>query len=222
VGALGNGKPPYDPPGPASREIIPRDPVEAEGGFSGGENMSHPACPEVSGPGPLALGTGTLSTLSGACPTGPGRDGWTRKSVHPVSRGEEGEKAMNLEKHKLVINNAFSLTMLQHFDYVKVVVQRLSRDEVKRKIDEIVKRPDYEVVLAIGHESTARLVSQLLGFEVPMNRIQVSLDYRTELLVFQLRTRLPEGRILSEEELKQVAFDFYFVSLEPLHPPQRG
>jgi hypothetical protein len=42
-------------------------------------------------------------------------------------------------------------------------------------------------------------------------------------LVFQLRTRLPEGKILSEEELKQVEYDFYFVSLEPLQsPPQRG
>jgi intein-encoded DNA endonuclease-like protein len=122
---------------------------------------------------------------------------------------------MNLEKHKLVISNAFSLTMLQHFDAAKVLVRRVSLDEVRREIER-AKQSGYEIVSAIGHESTARLVSQLLGFDLPMNRIQVSLDYRTELSVFQLRTRLPEGKILSEEELKQVEYDFYIVSLEPL------
>jgi hypothetical protein len=136
--------------------------------------------------------------------------------------GERGEEAMNLEKHKLVISNAFSLTMLQHFDAAKVLVRRVSLDEVRREIER-AKQSGYEIVSAIGHESTARLVSQLLGFEVPMNRIQVSLDYRTDLLVFQLRTRLPEGKLLSEEELKQVEYDFYLVSLEQCSsPPQRG
>ena len=45
VGAL--GKTPCDPPGPASREIILRGPVEAEGGCLGGERyVPNPVCPK--------------------------------------------------------------------------------------------------------------------------------------------------------------------------------
>jgi len=89
-------------------------------------------------------------------------------------------------------------------------------------IDEVRQLLRQEFVSAIGHESTATLLSQLLGINVPMNRIAVSAAPGDVLIHFALRTRLPEGRVLSEEELRQL--DYYFVISE-VHgdvPPQRG
>jgi hypothetical protein len=93
-------------------------------------------------------------------------------------------------------------------------------------IDEVRQLLRQEFVSAIGHESTATLLSQLLGINVPMNRIAISAAPGDVLVhfVLSLRTRLPEGRVLSEEELRQI--DFYFVISQinetPETPPQRG
>ena len=51
-----------------------------------------------------------------------------------------------------------------------------------------------DVVSAIGHADTAAVLSNMLGFEVPMNRMNISLDEDTEIYVAQLiGGRLPEG-----------------------------
>jgi len=47
---------------------------------------------------------------------------------------------------------------------------------------------------AIGHADTAKIVSNILGVEVAMNRISVSLTSETELFIAQVvGGRLPEG-----------------------------
>jgi len=66
-------------------------------------------------------------------------------------------------------------------------------------------------VSAVGHESTAKLLSQLLGIEIPVNRIEIKIEYGDKLIVFQLLQRLPEGKVLSEEELRQLQFRFLIV-----------
>jgi hypothetical protein len=68
-------------------------------------------------------------------------------------------------------------------------------------------------VSAIGHESTAKLLTALLGVEVPYNRIQVRLQKGDRLLVFQLLTRLEEGRVLDEDELRRLPHKFYIVEV---------
>ncbi len=62
-------------------------------------------------------------------------------------------------------------------------------------------------VSAVGHEATAKVLSELLGVEIPHNRIAVKMKECDAGLHFVLRTRLPEGKVLSEEELKQLDFD---------------
>ena len=61
---------------------------------------------------------------------------------------------------------------------------------------------------AIGHESTAKVLTALLGVEVPMNRTMVSLDVGDQALCFKLLTRLQEGVVLSEQELKELPYEF--------------
>ena len=60
---------------------------------------------------------------------------------------------------------------------------------------------------AVGHEATAKVLTELLGVEIPHNRIAVKMKEGDAGLHFVLRTRLPEGKVLSEEELRELDFD---------------
>jgi hypothetical protein len=61
-------------------------------------------------------------------------------------------------------------------------------------------------ISAVGHEGTAKVLSQLLCIEIPTNRITVFFNKGDIGIHFFLKTRLPEGKILSEQELKQLQF----------------
>jgi hypothetical protein len=63
-------------------------------------------------------------------------------------------------------------------------------------------------ISAVGHESTAKLLSELLKIDIPYNRITVKLKQGDMGLHFVLKTRLPEGKVLSEEELRQLEYEF--------------
>ena len=65
-----------------------------------------------------------------------------------------------------------------------------------------------DFISAIGHESTAILLSELLQCSVPMNRTQVVMQTGDQALVFRLSARPPEGRIMNTEELQQTGYVF--------------
>jgi hypothetical protein len=68
-----------------------------------------------------------------------------------------------------------------------------------------------DVVSAVGHADTAAVLSNMLGIEVPMNRMNISLDEDTEIYVAQLiGGRLPEGSTTLPEGF---AFKFYRVTM---------
>jgi len=56
-------------------------------------------------------------------------------------------------------------------------------------------------VSAVGHESTARVLSVLLGTEVPFNRAQIAIREGDVIVSFQFMVRLPEGKVLGEDEV---------------------
>jgi hypothetical protein len=60
---------------------------------------------------------------------------------------------------------------------------------------------------AVGHEATAKVLTELLGVEIPHNRITVKMKEGDAGIHFVLRTRLPEGKVLTLEELKALDFD---------------
>jgi len=101
------------------------------------------------------------------------------------------------------ISNSFSLNMLRH-ERELILIYPEDIKWIKRMISK-------GFVSAVGHEATAKLLSQLLGVEVPMNRTEVKIEYGDKLIVFQLMQRLPEGKILTEEELKQLPYKFLVV-----------
>jgi hypothetical protein len=62
-------------------------------------------------------------------------------------------------------------------------------------------------VSAIGHAASAAFLSATLGIEVPVNRVAVSMHPGDTALVLRLRGRLPEGAVLSAEEMAGVPFE---------------
>ena len=61
---------------------------------------------------------------------------------------------------------------------------------------------------AIGHESTAQIMTTLLGVQVDLNRQMFSQELGQKALVFKLNGRPPEGSVLTLEELKAIGFSF--------------
>jgi len=62
-------------------------------------------------------------------------------------------------------------------------------------------------VSAIGHEATARLLSHILGQAVAVNRQRIRMQPGDQALVLRLKQRLPEGQVLSFEEISELPFD---------------
>ena len=67
--------------------------------------------------------------------------------------------------------------------------------------------PD-QFVSAIGHQTTADLLSQLLHIQVPMNRTQIAMQTGDVALVFRLKKRPPEGTVLDLQQLNAIGYQF--------------
>jgi len=64
----------------------------------------------------------------------------------------------------------------------------------------------YGVISAVGHEATAVIMTELLGVEIPLNRIQFHQETTQIAIVFKLNVRPPEGTILTIKELESIGF----------------
>lgn len=61
---------------------------------------------------------------------------------------------------------------------------------------------------AIGHASTAEIMSTLLGVEIPVNRQIFEQQPGQDALVFKLNGRPEEGKILTVEEIEKIGYKF--------------
>ena len=65
-----------------------------------------------------------------------------------------------------------------------------------------------EILSAVGHQSTADILTTLLGTEVPMNRILFEQETGQNALVFKLLGRPEEGKILTQQEIEEIGYKF--------------
>lgn len=65
-----------------------------------------------------------------------------------------------------------------------------------------------DYVSAIGHHTTADMLSQLLQINVPMNRAKIVMHTGDVALVFRLKQRPPEGVVLDQEQLDSIGYEF--------------
>lgn len=83
----------------------------------------------------------------------------------------------------MYICNAFSLQMLSQFP-ANVRVDEITVEEVQK----------LELQSAIGHQDTANVLSNMLGQQITVNRINIQLQPGDSIIVAQLQGgRLPEG-----------------------------
>jgi uncharacterized protein YbcI len=108
----------------------------------------------------------------------------------------------------LYIANAFSLGMLSKAP-ATLTVEELDTESVRKIVRTFSERG--ELVSAVGHEATASLLSWILGEDVAYNRVPIKLANGDAVIVFQLLTRLEEGKVLTEAELWNLKYKFYLV-----------
>jgi hypothetical protein len=65
----------------------------------------------------------------------------------------------------------------------------------------------------IGHESTAQLLTALLGVEVAFDRTPFMQTPVDTALVFKLKGRAPEGVILTVEEIEAIGYEFFLLNM---------
>ena len=105
-------------------------------------------------------------------------------------------KVEQMENKKIYILNSPILTA-----YGRYTFKPVSLEEAKTLLFSLNK-----FVSAVGHASTAQFLSRLLGVHVPAQRVRVEMQPGDIAVVFRLLERLPEGKVLSEEELQQIPY----------------
>lgn len=77
-------------------------------------------------------------------------------------------------------------------------------------------------VSAIGHPSSAEFLSALLDMAIPVNRIEIAMQPGDAALVLRLKSRLPEGKVLTHEEIHQIPYELGWLTRlrSPAIPPQ--
>lgn len=87
-------------------------------------------------------------------------------------------------------------------DAYTVKIKRIDVNQAKQLVH------NNQFISAIGHESTAKLLSMLLGIDISINRIQVEMVSGDIGLHFVLKKRLQEGQIIRNiQELEEIGFD---------------
>ena len=87
-----------------------------------------------------------------------------------------------------------------------------------QEASELLKKEKF--VSAVGHEATAKALSNIFGIEIPYNRVQITLQPGDKLLSIILKKRLEEGKILKTvEELEQVGYSIWLFEISEYKEP---
>lgn len=81
---------------------------------------------------------------------------------------------------------------------------------------------DQAISSAIGHESSAILLSRILGRPVETKRISVELQPGDSALVLRLCERLPEGAVLDTEQITNIPYELGWLSFVNSHSLYRS
>ena len=91
---------------------------------------------------------------------------------------------------RVIVANAFSLQMLGEIDITMLGVEAYADPSDAEQEITMAK----EWVSAVGHADTAQVFSTILGREIPVNRMNVTLAENDVLIIGQITGgRLPEG-----------------------------
>jgi phage host-nuclease inhibitor protein Gam len=101
----------------------------------------------------------------------------------------------------LTFLNAAIITAHGTFEFQKLLLKEA------REIVAGFNEANRKIQSAIGHAATAELMTMLLKFPVPQNRIDFVQTTEAAALVFKLKKRAPEGVVLTREELEEIGYE---------------
>ena len=84
------------------------------------------------------------------------------------------------------------------------------RDITLQEAQQLVK--DNNILSAIGHQSTADILTTLLETTIHMNRIMFEQEQGQKALVFKLNGRPEEGKILTQQEIEEIGYKFQLLT----------
>jgi hypothetical protein len=98
-----------------------------------------------------------------------------------------------------------SLIIPLDFNLNNEYLVRIAKIDVQKACEKLQKEKGF--ISAVGHESTASLLSELFKIKIPCNRITIRMKENDSAIHFFLRQRIQEGKVLSLDELKQLDYD---------------
>lgn len=107
------------------------------------------------------------------------------------------------EELPVAILNTTILTADGEFSLKKITLSE-AKDLVKGK----------EIISAIGHEATAKVLTKDLCVEVPFNRIQFKQQPGQKAICFKLKSRVAEGVILNEREIGIIGYELRLLEMK--------
>jgi len=108
----------------------------------------------------------------------------------------------------MTILSSFSFSMIEEYP-CEIRAEEISLNEIKEKIKK------GEIDFKIGHPSFAEVLSQMLDFKIEAIREKIKLKKGDTAIIAQIfgSTRLPEGKILTSNEIKKLEIKFIKISL---------
>ena len=107
---------------------------------------------------------------------------------------------------RIVFLNTAILTSTGSFNY--------GIETLSKMLHMVSSYPELEKLSAIGHQSTADILSELFGFNIPLNRIKYKQEKGDYCIVFKLNGRPEEGKILTREDIEKIGYEFYVLTKE--------
>lgn len=108
----------------------------------------------------------------------------------------------------MILLSSFSLSMIEEYPST-AEFEEVSQDYIKKLISE------NQMVFKIGHPSYALVLSEIFGVKIEAVREKLVFKKGDSFVVAQIITdRLPEGKVLTEEEIKKLQIKFIKVILK--------
>ena len=97
--------------------------------------------------------------------------------------------------------DAFSPNMLGKLP-IKIIIDRLTKDEFCEKIHVYSQTGDLKV--ALGRGSSAKIINTLCGTQLERNKQRITLNEGDKALIILTKVRLDEEKPLKDDQIKQM------------------
>ena len=128
--------------------------------------------------------------------------GYKNISVEKAKEIIENHLKKEASMNNIIITNAFSLAMIDKFPVI-IKVKEIPEEEVK----------SYSLKSAVGHPSTAELLTARLGQPIEFNRETIKLKEGDKIIVAQLMGERKEYKEMTKEEVEKYPIKYLLVEI---------